>query len=511
MTSTTKLRDCGLTLALLLAGAESHAAEPLPAAVAKSAEAGEATMTADEAKSTTRHTAVIGGKKVGYTAVAGTLTLRDDEGKATAAMFYTAYLLDPANTRRPVTFVYNGGPGSSTVWLRMGSFGPRRVVLDAPHAPANPPHALIDNDASLLPESDLVFLDAINTGYSRPLGTTKPEAFMTADSDIDAFARGIERFLAVYGRGNSPKYLLGESYGTSRSTGIANRLQKDGFLVNGLIQIGTILDIAKNVTRGDRAYIVEVPTYALTAAYHGRIPAPTNRDAFLREVIDWAEGPYARALAKGGDLPADEKAQVARQMAGYTGLRVDSIEKNDLRILPDTFRTELLRDKGKIIGDLDTRYTGDVGDWEKSSDFDPAYSAVRGAILATWAGYIRDELGYKIDVPYRRAFQGPAPRFDFRRGGGIPFANYIVDLAEAMTNNPQLKVLSLNGLYDMSTVFYGADYDYRHVRIAPALKPNIRYKYYDTGHMAYADNAALEHMVADIRAFYRETSAGTAR
>lgn len=493
----------GLGIAVALAAAVPAWAAA-PAATSEEAvqpdEAAKAS--AIEAQSVTKHSGRINGRDLKYTAVAGTLTLRDDAGKPTASMFYVAYLLGSGDARRPITFFYNGGPGSSSLWLHMASFGPRRVVLEAPDPSANPPHRMIDNDASLLPYTDLVFLDAINTGFSRPLGETKTEAFFTADADIDAFALGIQRFLTIQNRWNSPKYLFGESYGSSRSAGLVKRLQRDGAQLNGIIQLGSILDIARLLRKGDQESVANFPTYALTAAYHGKARKPADQTAFIEELRNWTDGPYAQALAKGHLLDPATKQAVARQMAAYTGLAEAFFLQNDLRVTPTQFRTELLRDRGAVVGELDSRFLGDVATPDAGSDFDPSWSNVFRPMISLWNGYVRAELKFDTKLQYRRAYQGAFSMFDFRRKNTTAFAYYGQDLADAMTENPKLKVYSLNGLYDLSTVFHGADMDYRELRIAPGLVPNIRYFYYDAGHMAYVDDATRRAIVRDVAAIY---------
>ncbi len=460
-----------------------------------------------EVSSTTRHTATVNGRKVDYTAVAGTLTLRDDAGTATASMFYVAYLLEPNDARRPVTFFYNGGPGSSSMWLHMASFGPRRVVIDTPHMSANAPHRLVDNDATVLTKTDIVFLDAINTGYSRPLGDTKPEAFLTADADIDAFTKGIMRFLTVHQRWNSPKYLFGESYGTSRSAGVAARLQAEGAQLNGLIQLGSILDIARILAEGDAMYKSVLPTYAMTAAYHGRIAKPQDQAVFIREVTDWVEGPYSVALAKGDALPSQERRQLAEQMSKYIGLPASYLVEQNLRVTPDEFRAQLLHDQGEVIGELDTRFTAlEVNGKADEPSFDPSASGVFRPIIATFQTYVRDELNFKTPMVYRRAFAGAFPKFDFRRTNGAGLAQYGPDLAVAMKINPNLKVLSFNGLYDLSTAFYGAQLDYAHLGLPAQFLPNIRQLYYGSGHMAYVDGPVARSMSQEMQRFYDETA-----
>jgi Carboxypeptidase C (cathepsin A) len=495
-------KSLAVMAALVLAVPGGAADSPVSAAKAAGSQADAAAPSAVEQRSVTQHTGRIAGRNLKYTAVAGTLTLQDDDGKPTASMFYVAYLLGSGDSRRPVTFFYNGGPGSSSLWLHMASFAPRRVVLNAPYASANPPHVLIDNDDSLLPYSDVIFLDAINTGYSRPLGDSKPETFLSADADIDIFARGVERFLTVHNRWNSPKYLFGESYGTSRSAGLVDRLQRDGAQMNGIIQVGTILDIGRALRRGDQDKIAAFPTMAMTAAYHGKASKPTDQNAFVQELRYWSVGPYAQALAKGNLLGQAEKEAIARQMASYTGISEAFFLERDLRVSVGEFQSELLRDQHKAVGELDGRFTAPVGTPDAAGDFDPSWSFVFRPMLSVWNSYVRNDLKFDTGLQYRRAFAPTFSKFDFRRKNSSAYGYYGKDLAQAMTENPNLQVYSLNGLYDFSTVFFGADQDYRDLRIPAELVSNIHYFYYGAGHMTYLDDTARRAMLRDIAPLY---------
>jgi carboxypeptidase C (cathepsin A) len=459
---------------------------------------------AAETASETEHSVVVQGKRIIYRAIAGTLTIRDGEGKPTASMFYVAYLAKSASEARPITFLYNGGPGSSSVWIHMASFGPRRVTIDKPdESTSNPPYRLIDNDASLLPTSDLVFLDAINTGYSRPLGDAKPDAFMSADTDIDSFARAIERFLEIHRRWSSPKYLFGESYGTTRSAGLVNRLQKDGAQFNGVIMLGSVLDFPRIANTDDRLFISDLPTYALTAVYHHKVPAPQDQNKFIEEVIDWAEGPYARGLAKGYQLPLDEKTALAHTMAGYSGLSEKYIVDNNLRVTPNRFRAELLRDRGLVMGELDTRFVGpELAGFHDEPSYDPSGNGVFRTILAGFHDYLADDLDFHTNLPYRFYDAETSRNFNFNRRAAHTIGIYGDDLSQAMTVNPRLHILSLNGRYDLSTSFYGAMYDYAHLNIAPQIQRNIRSEFYAAGHMAYIDDRVRRNIAAEVSEFY---------
>jgi carboxypeptidase C (cathepsin A) len=469
-----------------------------------------------EVRRVTHHQGVIAGRPVAYTATAGTLTLRDDEGKPTASMFYVAYTLgDGRASGRPVTFFYNGGPGSSTLWLHMGSLSPVRVATDSPQATHNAPYQLVANNDSLLDRSDLVFLDAVGAGYSRPVGDTKLAAFWGTDQDIDAFARGIERYLTMNDRWNSPKFIFGESYGTTRSAGLSYRLQEDGVQLNGVILLSSILNYGRRDPGFDQELINYMPSYAAAAAYHNRLTsAPSDLPAYLKEVREWARGPYALALAKGQDLDPAERTAIAQKMSSYTGLPVDYILESDLRVPPGHFRKELLRDQRLTLGRYDDRFTGvDVDAVGESPEYDPSDSGITGAFVAAFHHYLVSELDYQTDLTYRPTFYSSSTQWDFRHkppGSRSPYdinmADVALDLSAAMRENPHLLLYSLNGIYDLATPFFGTEYDLGHMQLDPALKGNVRFAYYPSGHMVYLNPQALTQMKADLARFYDEAA-----
>ncbi len=490
------------------------------ARAAKLADADIASAPVREVRRTTRHTARIGGRAISYTATAGTLTIRDDDGKPTASMFYTAYTADGgrggrADPKRPVTFFYNGGPGSSTLWLHMGSLGPVRVFTDSPQSTRNAPFTYGNNDDSLLDKSDLVFIDAIGAGFSRPLGDTKLAAFWGTDPDIDAFARGIERYLTAEDRWNSPKFLFGESYGTTRSAGLSYRLAQDGAQLNGVILLSSILNYGRRAPGFDQELVNYVPSYAATAAYHHRIADPGPLEPFLQKVRAWARGPYALALAQGQDLPAAERQATAAQLSAYTGLSVRFILDSDLRVDLSRFRKELLRDQRRTLGRYDSRFTGiDVDAGSDSAEYDPSDTGITGAFVSSFHDYLSRDLDYRTDMTYRPTYYsaGLQWRFDHRPpgsrgpGGATDQADVAQDLSAAMRENPALKVYSLNGLYDMATPFFGTEYDLAHMQIDPTLRGNLRLAYYPSGHMVYLNPQALHTMHADLARFYDEAA-----
>jgi carboxypeptidase C (cathepsin A) len=460
----------------------------------------------------THHQVTIGGKPIAYTATAGTLTIRDDDGKPTASMFYVAYATGDAH--RPVTFLYNGGPGSSSVWLHMGSIGPMRVRTDSPSATHNAPFDLEPNSDSLLDKSDLVFIDAVGAGFSRPLGETKLAAFWGTDPDIDAFARGIERYLTINKRWNAPKFIFGESYGTTRSAGLSYRLQEDGVQLNGVVLLSSILNYGRRDPGFDQEMINYMPSYAAIAAFHNRLSAPpADVTTFLREVREWARGPYALALAKGQALPAAERDVVAQKMASYTGLSPAFILENNLRVSPGRFRKELLRDRRLTLGRYDARFTGqDVDAGGDNPEYDASDSGIDGAFIGAFHDYLAGDLGFTTDLTYRPTYYASGVQWDFKhrppgsRGENTNQADVALDLSAAMRENPHLLLYSLNGLYDLATPFFGTEYDLGHMQLEPNLTGNVRFAYYPSGHMVYLNSQALASMKADLARFYDEAA-----
>ena len=479
----------------------------------KLSDADVATAPIAEVRKVSHHQVTVAAKLIPYTATAGTLTIRDDDGKPTASMFYVAYTT--GETHRPVTFLYNGGPGSSSVWLHMGSIAPVRVATDSPAATHNAPFDLIPNSDSLIDKSDLVFIDAIGAGYSRPVGDTKLSMFWGTDADIDAFARAIERYLTVNNRWNAPKFIFGESYGTTRSAGLAYRLQEDGVQLNGVVLLSSILNYGRRDPGFDQEMVNYLPSYAAIAAYHHRLATPpTDADGFLREAREWARGPYALALARGQDLADAERQSVAQKMSTYTGLPPAFILENNLRVPPSRFRKELLRDKRLTVGRYDGRFTGvDVDSAGEGPEYDPSDTGISGAFVASFHDYLANELGFTSDLSYRPTYYASGIAWDFRhrspgsRGGESSSpADVALDLSAAMRQNPHLLLYSLNGIYDLATPFFGTEYDLGHMQLEPALTHNIRFAYYPSGHMVYLNSQALSTMKADLVRFYDEAA-----
>ena len=520
-------------LVVLLAGFALAAAPPPEAKPAKPF------FTPSEVHST--GSVEIGGRRIGYQAVAGTLVVHSkgwedtdaveaeagakedkdkDEPKPEASMFYTAYFRNGgAAANRPITFLFNGGPGSSTVWTHLGAFGPVRVqIADARHTPPAP-YGIVNNDQSLLDVSDLVFIDAPGTGFSRIAGKDKEKAFYGVDQDIDAFTQFIVQFLSKYGRWNSPKYLFGESYGTMRAAGLSLALQNKDIDLNGVILLSDILnwDVLPDdpqVNPGiDMPYIVALPTYAATAWYHNRLAnRPADLRSFLTEVEGFATGPYAQALIKGNDLPDAERQAIAQQLSAYTGLPIAYLLKTNLRIEYGAFQKELFGDEAVTTGTLDTRFVGaSLDPLSKVATYDPQSSAISAAYVAAFNHYARRTLGYGEGVEFKSGIP-IYETWDYKHqppGAAralIALPNVLPDLAVAMKQNPDMKVMVNGGYYDISTPYFEGIMEMRHLPIPQNLRGNIEYRYYESGHMVYAHLPSLVAMHDNVADFIRRTS-----
>jgi len=471
-----------------------------------------------ELASKTHHSVTIGGQTIPYTATAGTLTIRDDAGKPIGSMFYVAYVADHANTtRRPVTFLYNGGPGSSSMWLHMGSLAPMRIHTDSPAATHNAPFEFEPNESSLLDKSDLVFIDAMGTGYSRPLGDTKIEKFWGVDPDLDAFTRAIKRYLTVGNRWASPKFLFGESYGTTRTAGLTYSLEEQGVQLNGATILSSVLNYGRQQPGYDEPYVGYVPSYAATAWYHKLLAnRPADLSTYLAEVRQWAAGPYLTALAKGDAISPQEADAIAKQLSAYTSLSVEFIKANHLRVDLNRFRAEVLRRQGLIIGRYDSRFTGfNPDDAGESPDHDPSDTGITGAFVAAFNSYIVNELDFHTDMVYRPTNYDRSLHWDFthsapgQRQGKQNAVNVAIDLGTAMRENPHLKLFSANGWYDLATPFFNTEYDLAHMGLPESIRSNIRFGYYPSGHMVYLNPEALKSLKADLSRFYDDATSGS--
>ena len=502
--------------------------------------------------SSTEHRVSVAGQAIAYKAIAGTITVgyndqydamlgldgkllpdtgmnppdaaKPEDDPATARMFYTAYFKDGAEPgTRPVMFLYNGGPGSASMWLHMGSFGPRRVVPpDAQHQ-EGAPYTMVDNQYSLLDVTDLVFIDAPGTGYSRIMGKDAAKAFWGTDPDAHAFERFIRRFLTKYDRWNSPKYLFGESYGTPRSAVLSADLQNVD--LNGIVLLSAILSFDNSIDGPlfnpgvDQAYALGLPTFAATAYYHHKLPTqPAALEPFLAEVENFALGEYMSAMLQGSNLPETQRQAIAEKLHNYIGLPVAYILRANLRIDGGEFTKQLQQDEGITTGRLDTRYQGpDLNPVSGTAEYDPQSNAISAAYTTAINQYMHTELKYGRDQTYKPgAYTDANFSWDLRHqspngpavGQGEGGTNTMPDLAFTMKSNPKMHVLVAGGYFDLATPFYEGYYETHHLQIPLKLQPNISYRYYESGHMVYVNEGVLSKLHDDVASFIRSTASG---
>ena len=502
--------------------------------------------------STTENTVTVGGQKIAYKAIAGTITVgfndafdsmlgldgkvladtgmnpvdadKPEEAPATARMFYTAYFKkDAAPGTRPVMFFYNGGPGSATMWLHMGSFGPRRVVTPDTEHQAAAPYTMVDNAYSLLDVTDVIFIDAPGTGFSRIMGKDKEKAFWGIDQDAHAFERFIRRFLTKYDRWNSPKYLFGESYGTPRSAVLSAALQNVD--LNGIVLLSAILSFDNSIDGPkwnpgvDQAYALGLPTFAATAYYHHKLPTqPAALEPFLAEVEAFTLGEYETALLQGSMLTDAQRKGIAEKLHNYTGLPVAYLLKSNLRVSGGAFTKTLQDPDGTTTGRLDSRYKGpDMNPMSEEADYDPQSNAISSAYTTAINQYMRTELKYGRDWTYKPGAYGDANfSWDLRHQtpGGPPVGqgeggpNVMGDLAMSMKANPKMHIMLAGGYYDLATPYFEGKFEMHHLPIPQKLQSNISYKYYESGHMVYVNEGVLSKFHDDVAAFIRGTESG---
>jgi carboxypeptidase C (cathepsin A) len=471
-----------------------------------------------ETKVQTQHDWTAGARPVHYTATAGTLLIRDEDNKPNGSIFYVAYTEDgvAANTR-PVTFLYNGGPGSATIWLHMGSLGPVRVVTASPDATGPAPFQYVPNQYSLLDKSDLVFIDAPMTGFSRAVGKGTAKDFAGTDQDIHAFEKFIIRYITVNQRWNSPKFLFGESYGTTRSAGLVAALNNDGVEFNGVTLLSSIL----NYTVESPGYDIEsygyLPSYAAIAWYHKKVPQTVPLADWVEQARKFAIGPYAAALAQADRLSPAEVDDIAAKIAAFTGLTAQYVKESNLRINPSRFRKELLRGDDQIMGRYDARFEGfDIDNVAESAGYDPSDTGISGVYVGAFHDYLQSELHYTSQENYNLQGPGLNQNWDFKhRPSGFRGAggrgeqvqpDVAVDLGDAIRKNPHLKVFSANGYFDLATPFFITEYDIAHMDLPPSLRGNVQFGYYPAGHMVYLNVEALKMLHTDMDRFYTEAT-----
>ena len=466
-----------------------------------------------ETTSVTHHSLTMDGKPIPYTATAGNLLVRSDSGDVVGSFFYVAYSKDGDEARkRPVTFVFNGGPGSSSIWLHMGSFAPVRVTTTDAGATPPAPYELKDNPYSLIDRTDLVFVDAMGTGFSRIVGKGDGKRFFGVDQDIRAFADFITRYVTVNNRWNSPKLLMGESYGTMRAAGLSAFLQGRGMPMNGLILISSFLnayvDYPGPAFSLEIPYALYLPTMAATAWYHDKLtPRPADLMGFLRQVREFALGDYLHALNQGARLTDAERAAVAARLHQFIGISEGYLRNANIRLTPDRFEKELLRDTRRTTARLDARYLGiDRDAAGETPEYDATDAVIAGPFVSSFNAYLKNELHYESDQRYLPS-NYPVVGADWdnhhrAEGQRWPLADVSVDLREAMSKNPNLMIFSANGLFDFATPFFETDYTLQQMGLDPSLEKNIVYGYYQSGHMIYLNPASLVQLRRDLGAFY---------
>jgi carboxypeptidase C (cathepsin A) len=516
----TKVLSVAALSAMMLMGTAASAQRG--AAARPAAEGGEAAEASipipPEMKSETKHDWTVGARPVHYTATAGTLLIKDAEGKPNQSVFYVAYTEDGAAAKsRPVTFLYNGGPGSASLWLHMGSVGPVRVVTESPKASGPAPFEWVPNQYSLIDKTDLVFVDAPMTGYSRAVGKGKPADFDGVDQDVQAFDKFIFRYITVNGRWESPKFLFGESYGTPRSAALVAALNNDGMEFNGVVLLSSILNYYARSPGYDLDPKTYLPSYAAIAYYYKKVPQTMPIKEWIQKAREFSRGPYATALDQGDLLPKAEFDAMAAKVAAITGLSVEYVKESKLRIEPTRFRKELMRGDEAILGRYDARFEGvDMDSAGENPGYDPSDTGISGPYVGAFHDYIVSELKYQTENPYNlHAYGGGQWDWTHRPSGmgggggggrgGMPEPDTVLDLSDAMRKNPKLQVFSANGMFDLATPFFGTEHDLGQLMLPEPLTHNVKFGYYPAGHMVYLNVEALKEMHTDLEKWYAET------
>ena len=461
--------------------------------------------------SVTQHSLTLNGATIHYTATAGTMPLLNEDGSARANVFFVAYTRDEVLDvgKRPITFTFNGGPGSSSVWLHLGAFGPKRVLMSDRGDPIGPPYRLIENEGSLLDLTDLVFIDPVTTGFSRAAEGEDPGQFHGVEEDVESVGEFIRLYTTRFERWSSPKFLVGESYGTTRAAGLAGHLQeRHGIFLNGVILVSSILNFqtARFNPGNDLPYILFLPTYTATAWYHGQLDDDLSQDlqSTLAEVEAFALGDYTLALMQGANLPEPQRRGIAERLARYTGLSVDFIEQSDLRLRSNRFAKELLRGKRRTVGRLDSRFKGiDADAAGESYDYDPSYAAIQGPYTALLNDYVRRDLGFESDLTYE-ILTGRVRPWNYGEQAENQYLNVADTLRSAMTKNQSLRVFIASGRYDCATPYFATDYTFSHLGLDPDLMDHVTTRYYESGHMMYIHKPSLIRLKEDLSVFYRE-------
>ena len=463
----------------------------------------------------THHQITVQGKTLKYTATAGRLPIKRGDGKIEAEMFFVAYSLDGQEaSKRALLFAFNGGPGSASIWLHMGALGPRRVALPADGFLPPAPYKIEDNPYTLLDKSDLVLVDAVGTGFSRAETPEIAKKYWGVQGDIDVFSEFIRMYINRYDRWSSPLFLLGESYGTTRSAGIAGNLAGQGITFNGITLLSTVLNFQTlaDTKTNDEPYIFLVPSFTMTAGYHHKLPAELQQDVNKArgEAEQWAVNDYAQALAKGDALSAEERQKIVDQMSRFTGLSKEVIDEANLRIDVAKFTHYLLIDQKVRVGRLDGRYTGPDPDGLMDTPFyDPTEANIMGPYNAVFNNYVRSELGYKTDMPYYVFARDAGVNTKWEWGSGINgFPDTGTALRHALVRNPFLKVLVMEGYYDLATPYFAANFTMDHLDLPAKFRSQISYATYEAGHMVYLPIDSLKKMKSDEAGFIDKATSG---
>ncbi len=507
------LRHALLGTALLISAVSASAQPqegpkpPAASSQAKDDKAKDDKKPPEEKVSQTKHSIQIGGKELKYTATAGTMLLKKEDGTPTASIFYIAYIKDDVadSTKRPLTFAFNGGPGSSSVWLQLGALGPKRVAMDPQGNALPPPYKLVDNEYSILDLTDLVFIDPVSTGFSRAIPEQDAKNFHGIDGDLESVANFIRLYTTRSSRWTSPKFLAGESYGTTRAANLSGYLQQRmGYALNGVMLISAVLNFGTiSFDRGnDLPYILFLPTYTATAWYHKKLPPDlmASQEKAIEESRQYASHEYTLALLKGDGISSEERAETAQKLARLTGLPAKFIDESNLRVPIFRFTKELLREERRTVGRYDSRLEGiDLDPTSAYPDYDPSYASVYAPFTASWNQYVRAELKWESDMPYEiltgRVHPWSWGDYDNR------YVNVSDSLRAAMTQNRDLRVFVANGHYDLATPFFATQYTFDHLGLDPTLRNHVSMDFFEAGHMMYTYRPSLEKLKADLARF----------
>ncbi len=455
----------------------------------------------------TRHKIAAGGKEISYTATAGLLPIKNKKGETEAHIFFIAYTVNGRHAKRPLLFIFNGGPGAASVWLQMGAAGPRRVKMLPDGEMPPPPYHLVDNRFTWLDMADLVFIDPAGTGYSRAVKPELTKKFTSALGDIESMGKFIRLYLTRYERWGSPLFLVGESYGTFRAAGLSDYLVEHGIALNGIVMLSSIMNLETvSFDNGnDLPYALFLPSYTATAWYHKKLAPHTGLDKILQASQKWASTGYLTALEKGDSLSPGEREAVVEKLAQFTGLDKGFIENRNLRIDRVSFATELLRKERKLVGFLDSRFTAANLEPGSPPDFDPTIAAIRPPFTAAFNDYVRRELGFKSDLEYY-TLGGGIGRWDWDSKNS--YADTSGNLRNTFAKNPYMKLFVASGYFDLATPYFATEYTLAHLGLTPALRRNITMRWYRTGHMMYLDQTAIRQLKHDVKEFIESALPG---